>query len=292
VNESPISNPFDKDEKSGNRPIFWAILGLSAMCCGLTFVAAIIWFKPNAQSLIDQYFPSPTTTSSSTPTQTPTMTLTPTQTATPTPNWTATLQAQDAQAAAENAAGNWNVILTDTFDSNNNNWLVDPSDDEFALTTYQVADGKYRWDTTAHQSFISWVRTDTKPLTDFYLSVEVNQVEGSNSADYGVIFREDDNSNFYYLGINGLGEYALYLYYKEWDILIDFTHTDLIHPGESNRVTVIGDGPHFILFINDQYLTEITNEKIPEGVTALAVELANEGDQAVFEFDNFELRAP
>jgi len=286
MDQPVITNPFDEDEKSGRRPIVWAVLGLTAMCCGLAFVAAIFWFNPDAQSLIDRYFPSPTTVPSSTPlpTQTPTWT--------PTPNWTATAQIQDVQATAEYAANNWNVILTDTFDSNINDWLIDSSDDEFALTTYEVVDGKYRWDSTAHQSFIGWVRPDLKTLADFYISVDVNQVDGPDSADYGVIFREDDNSNFYYFGINKQGEYALYLFFEEWTTLIDFTQSELIQPGKVNRLTVIGEGSHFTLFINDKFLAEITNDKIPEGLTALAVELANEGDQAVFEFDNFDLREP
>ncbi len=206
---------------------------------------------------------------------------------------TATAQVQNARATADNAANNWKVIRTDTFDSNKNKWLVESnSDDEYAITTYEITNGKYRWDMTAHQSFIGWVRTGKKPLTDFYLSVDVQQMEGPDTADYGVIFREDDDSNFYYVGINGQGKYILYIFFEEWDTLIDWTESEFIEPGESNRITVIGEGSHFTFFVNDQYLTEFTDDKIPEGVTALAVELSEENDHAIFEFDNYELRAP
>ena len=287
MSETPISNPFDEDEKAGRRPILWAMLGLGAMCCGLAFAAAFFYFQPDAKSLYAQYFPSPTATS------------TPTRTPTPTPNFTATakvLQVTETaiayQAAAENAANNWQVIRTDTFDSNENNWLAESSDDEYALTNYEIVDGKYRWDATAHQSFIGWVRGDKKSLTDFYLSVDVRQVEGPDTADYGVLFREDDNSNFYYFGINGQGKYVLYMFFEEWNTLIDWTETELIKPGEANRITVIGEGSHFTFLINNQFLMEITNDKIPEGSTAIAIELAEENDHGIFEFDNFELREP
>lgn len=280
MSNEPIFNPFDEDEKAGRRPILWAILGMAAACLGLFFVGALFWYKPDPQSLIDQYFPS------STPL--PTATNTPT----PTPNWTATAQMQDVQSALENATNNWELIIDDPFDSNENEWLVESSDDEYALISYEITEGKYRWDTTAHQSFIGWVWPDMEPLTDFHLSVELEQVNGPDTADYGVVFREDKDSNFYYFGISDSGSYALYVFFEEWDTLIDWTGTDLINPDAANRITVIANGSHFTFFINDQYVTDFSDDQIPEGTVALAVELSDEGDQAVFEFDNFELRAP
>jgi len=292
MNTYESNDPFDNEEKSGSQPIIWITLGIAAMCCGVLFVGALFYFQPNAKSLYAQYFPSSTPTPSRTPPATPTFTPTATNTPTPTPNMTATVQVQNAQSTAENASSNWQVILSDTFDSNKNKWLVEPSDDEYASTTYQVADGKYTWDTTAHQSFINWVRTGKKQLTDFYISVEIQQTDGPDTGDYGIIFREDDNSNFYYFGINEQGQYVLYLYNKEWSTLIDLTQSDLIQPGKTNRITVLGEGSHFTFFINDQYLTEIMDDSIPQGITGLAVELAGKNDHGVFEFDNLDIRAP
>ena len=286
MSESPIYNPFDEDERAGKRPIFWAILGLAAMCLGLAAAGAFFYLQPDVNSLYAQYFPSSTATASSTPA--PTATNTPA----PTPNQTTTAQVENAFATAESAAGVWGVILADTFDSNDNNWLEESSDDAFALTTYEVVDGKYKWESTAHQSFIGWVRAGREPLTDFHLSVDIQQIEAPATADYGIVFREDEDSNFYYFAIADAGEYALYIFFEEWDTLIDWTETDLIKAGEANRITVLGEGSHFTFFINDQYLTELTNDQIAEGLTALAIELADENDQGTFEFDNFELRAP
>lgn len=293
MNETPISNPFDEDEKAGRRPVVWAMLGLVAMCCGVVFAGAIFWFKPDAQSLMDQYFPSPTATPTQTPTSTPTNTPSPTSTSTPTPNWTATMQAENAHATADSAVNGWKVVLADTFDSNENNWLIkEADDDEYAITTYKIEDGKYIWDATSHKSFIGWVRASLDPIDDFYASVDIKQSSGPDTADYGIVFREDDNSNFYYFGIDEKSEYVLYLYYEEWLTLIDWTETDLIRPGETNRLTVIGEGSHFIFFINDQYLVEITDDNIREGTAAIAIEVSEADTQATFEFDNFELRVP
>lgn len=280
MDNSPISNPFDEDEKRGRRPILWAIFGLVAMCGGIMIAAALVFFQPDFKSLYGQYFPS----------STPPPTSTPAPTATP--NWTATAQIQDALTFAEDASNNWELVLEDTFDNNDNLWLAESSDDEYALINYEIVDGKYRWDATAHQSFIGWARSNTDPLTDFYLSVEITQVDAPDTADYGVLFREDEDSNFYYFAISEQGLYAFYIYFEGWDTLIDWTDTTLVLPNSPNRITVIGEGSHFIFFINDQYLTELTDGKIPEGLTSLAVELSDEGDQGIFEFDNFELRTP
>ncbi len=304
MDESPISNPFDNDDKDINRntlddqytsgrPLVWALLGVVVIGCGVFLIAAFLYFQPDTKALYAQYFPSPTSTPSRTPTPTPT------NTPTPTPNFTATALAIQAtgtalayQATLENAENNWKVIVSDTFDSNSNDWLVHSNDDEYALRTYEISDGKYRWDVTAHKSFIGWVRTEQSAPNDFYLSTDIRQIEGPANADYGLIFREDAGGNFYYFGVTDRGHYILLLYFEEWKTLIDWTETELVRPGESNRLAVLGEGSHFTFFINDKYLADIVDDTIPAGSTALAIELADENDHAILEFDNFDLRAP
>jgi hypothetical protein len=296
---SPVSNPFDADDKAGSRTILFASLAFLGLCCCAAAVGALLWFRPNPQALIAEYFPSPTVTASVTPSATSTPRATATSTSTPTPNLTATAEivqmtgtADAIQSTARDAAGTWRVTLTDTFDSNKNDWLNETADDEFARVNYQVVDGKYRWEVTAHKSFIGWVRASEKTFSDFSVSVDIQQVSGPDTADYGIIFREDEDGNFYYFGISDNGFYSLYEYAGEWRPLIEFTETDLLQPGQSNRITIIGVGSQFTFFINDQYLTYFTDDHIAKGSVALAIEVAEENDEAVFEFDNFELRTP
>ena len=299
MDDIPISNPYDEEDRSSRRTILWLSLGVAAMCCGVFAAAGLFWLKPDPQALIAQYFPSATATASSTPTRTPTPLPTATATSTPTPNLTATAEVVQAtesalafEATATGIVEEWRIVLADTFDSNKNKWTNKSTDDEFAAVDYQVTDGRYVWTATAKQSYIGWVRANTKALSDFYLSVEVRQVSGPDTADYGVLFREDEAGNFYYFGMNNEGRFILYEYKDEWSTLLDITVTDLVQPGEVNRITVIAEGAQFTFFVNDQYLATFTDEHIAKGGVALAVEMAQEGDQAVFEFDNFELRTP
>src|ERR1041385_5820433 len=103
MNDNPISNPFDEDDKKSSKSVFdnsaiglpdagdsnrwmlvWISLGILVMCCGLIAGGALIYYRPNAQQLIGQYFPSATTTPSLTPRPTATATLTPSLTPRPT----------------------------------------------------------------------------------------------------------------------------------------------------------------------------------------------------------------
>ena len=289
-------NPIE-DGNSG-RSLVWLILGIVLFGCGAIFVAAFLFFQPNTKSLVAQYFPSATPTFTHTPTTTPSFTPTPTQTATPTPNLTATAQAQQITQTAvaiqgtATSAVSWKILLSEPFDTNKNEWLTGTKDGDYSKTNYKIEGGKYIWDITSHKSFIGWVKASTKSLDDFYLSTDVNQPSGPNSSDYGVIFREDTDSNFYYFGINNRGQYILLLYFNEWITLVDWTNSDLILTGKPNHITVIGNNSHFTFFINNQYLTDITDDRIPKGIFAMAAEMDRIDENAVFEFDNFELRAP
>src|SRR5262245_12323577 len=82
-----------EDDGSG-RKLAWFLLGIAALGCSLLFAVAFLYFQPNTQALVDQYFPSATATRTATPrptaTSTPSPTLTPTRTLTPTATITLT----------------------------------------------------------------------------------------------------------------------------------------------------------------------------------------------------------
>src|SRR5262249_52694706 len=158
-------------------------LGIVVLCCGVLAVGGFIYFKPNPQALIAEYFPSATVTPSHTPIPTATATVTLTPTFTPTPNLTATQQALDIastmepiQSTATQLAGTWRVVFSDPFDSNKNGWPTGPSDDSYANITHTIANGVYTWDVSSHKNFIGWNRINKKIYTDFSFSAQVKQM--------------------------------------------------------------------------------------------------------------------
>jgi len=291
-------NPIEDD--SSGRAFVWLILGVTAIGCITLFGAAFFFFKPDTKSLVGHYFPSPTSTLTRTPTPTPTNTSTPTQTPTPTvtltptntPTPTPNLTEQAAQATAESINSKWRVILDDNFDSDKHRWGTGTANDARSTSIIQVTDGKYNWDITTYDLAIQWENANTQSVSNVAVSVDVKQISGPDTAEFGLTFREDTSFHSYYFGINDSGEYFLLLYNDQWLTLIGNTKSNLIHPNESNRLTVIAEGSRFTFFINGQYLAEYTDEQIKSGSVGLYSTLYESNQHAVFEFDNFELRAP
>ena len=274
-------------------------LGVASAGVCILFIIAFIWFKPDRLSLSDRYFPSPTSTLTSTLTLTATPTATTTNTLTPTPNLTATqyaiqvtTTAQAIQTTLAIVGNQWDILLSDGFETNKNQWVVGKVDYEYATTIQTVENDVYKWDATAKKSFIDWVPAVTKPVSDFSLTVEAQRTGGSRFSDYGLIFRKDYKDNFYYFGIDNKDFFVSINYDGEWIDIIDWTSSSVILPASPNRLTVIATGSQFIFLINDQFVATATDDRIPQGTTAMAIELYRAGLKGTFEFDNFELREP
>jgi len=106
------------------------------------------------------------------------------------------------------------------------------------------------------------------------------------------LFRQVDE-DFYAFEMSDAQKFSFSLYYQgQWTTLIGWTESSAIRPGEVNRMTVLGEGAHFSLYINDQYVGEAEDGQLSKGEAGLTITLYNAGDEAVFEFDNFEVRAP
>jgi hypothetical protein len=130
-------------------------------------------------------------------------------------------------------------------------------------------------------------------VADFAVAVEVHMVTGPEDGAYGIVFREDEDDNYYYFSVSNSGAFTLLIRYDgEWITLIDWTDTDVIRPGGVNRLEVRAQEAQMVLLINDHVVAEMDDDQLSEGTIGLAIELYDEGDAAVFEFDNFELRSP
>lgn len=188
----------------------------------------------------------------------------------------------------------WPVVVQDSFnDAKTDNWLTGDFADEFATQSLSVANGKYQWKaTTPEKNTILWSLPNIDPVSDFSLTVETKKISGYKDNSYGVTVRFVDEENTYIFLMGGQYFTFQLLSNGEWTSLIDWTETPAIRPGEENQLTIIGEGAHFLLFINDQQVGEVKESRLKSGQVGLAIGLNAAGDEAVFEFDNFELRAP
>ena len=287
MDSQTIVNSIDQDEQRG-RILKIGLLGVAFAVICILFITAFVLFQPDQLSLSERYFPPPTAI----PTGTPKPTATPNVAATQR-IIQSTASAQAIESTIASAGSQWPILFSDTFDNNDNHWRVDTVDDEYAKITFEIKDGKYRWNAMTHKEFIQWVPLATISLDDFFLTLEVSVGEHTGSSDYGIVFRNDTNGNFYYFAIDSDQMYSLFRYYAGgWSALIDRTSSSVIRKDQPNRLTVIAEGDHFILFINDQFIADKHDDWIKEGTAALTIEIFQPDQEGTFEFDNIELRVP
>lgn len=200
--------------------------------------------------------------------------------------------AQAVQATIE-AAPKWPVIFSDSFEDNHNDWPDGEELGSLANITWGIADGKYQWKAQAKEAFVWWAYPDIIDVSNFYLTVNVKQVSGPEDGEYGVIFRLTGDTDFYLFEIDQLGQFGVFIRLEDaWVTLQDWRESDAIHLGDVNRLTVIAVGSQFSFYINDQPVAELFDERLVNGKTGTIIGLSNADDEAVWEFDNFELRSP
>ncbi|MBI9045077.1 MAG: CHAT domain-containing protein [Anaerolineaceae bacterium] len=189
----------------------------------------------------------------------------------------------------------WPLVLVDSFDTNKNNWFTGQEDYQNSEGLFQISNGKYEWQLKAIQDYAGYFQVaSSAPLTDFYLSVETKQVSGAEVSDAGVLFRIDSDWNYYRFDICAQCQsFAVWMHKDgEWEDLIEWKTSSQIKPFGVNQIEVLGEGSHFIFSINGQVVDEIDDLRIPTGIIGLGGSVFGEGKSVIFEFDNFELRAP
>ena len=60
----------------------------------------------------------------------------------------------------------------------------------------QITDGKLRWETRAHQDFVSWVYPGSQQTSDFRMSLEGRKISGAPGGEYVVAFRLENDSYY------------------------------------------------------------------------------------------------
>lgn len=299
MNQRAYHNPFDEDDQPGRKwlTVFGSVAFAVICCAFLTF--GYLYFRPDQLALLGQYFPSPTITPTATqtftpaPTLTPTLTLTPTKTLTPTitPTPTPNLTAQAYENTVSEIAADWNIALEDDFASNEYGWYVEEDDTDLVRIAYSVEDGKYSWDTQSYEGFVQRMNISTESVRDFYFSVELTQPDLA-PADQGFTFRENEDGNYYYFSLNNRGYYELWMYFDGWIEMVSATDSTAIRPQESNQVAVLAEGDRFVFFINGQYVLEVVDATLPEGMVGLAAGVHDADLNVVFQFDNLTLQTP
>jgi hypothetical protein len=204
----------------------------------------------------------------------------------------ATATAQTLQNALKSAT-QWPVIISDNFDANLHGWPSgQDSDPDLASIIWNIADGTYQWQADAVDSFVWWGTPDMNNVSDFYLAVDARQVSGPDDGEYGLVFRQGGDSDYYVFEINNQGQFTVYLHQSDnWEALVNWNDSPAILPGEINRLAALVQGSQFLFYINDQLVMNLDEARLENGSAGLLIGLTNPKDNGTWEFDNFELRS-
>lgn len=197
-------------------------------------------------------------------------------------------------APDENIESAANVVFSDRFTSNQNNWVLGEYSGEYADANYQIVDGVYRWTATSIKvaNVTSWPTMDM--VRDFTATVKARQMgDNPDDTDYGLIYVVPDDNHFLSFTLSNQ-DYSIYVFdeVNSWVEITPWTHSDAILSGEFNEITVTRTGYDFTLTVNGQELTTITYADIPEGILGLNVDIFPVGITGTFEFDDFQVTSP
>lgn len=194
----------------------------------------------------------------------------------------------------ESDADQWTTLLFEDFSSNDNNWLVGSRTSEyFSPLNRVIADGRYRWEAeVSRASSISTAWLGAYRLSDFHLGVNCKHILGSKAgSSWGVIFRVQDNRNYYYFHMTDSQFFAVSMSNDgQWQNVVDWTRSDAVKSKGVNQLEVIAREGRFIFLINGQIISELDDDQYVKGLVGVAVEGYNAGEKITFDFLDFTLR--
>ena len=181
----------------------------------------------------------------------------------------------------------------DPFDTNVNEWMLGPHDNEYWIGKTIIKAGVYLWDITeVKQGFVQWANySEDQMFEDFDMFVDSKILESkSNQVCSGLIFRRSskgwDHGGYAFNVCNSAFFTVAYHGEEGWQQISDWQYSPAIQAAEWNRLEVNARGDQFTFIINNIIVFEMTDDRQKEGEIALFVELHDENPAKVL-FDNF-----
>jgi hypothetical protein len=147
------------------------------------------------------------------------------------------------------------LIWDEDFHNNASAWFEDPP-------RMVVSGGRYEFFSAGNDAY-SW---RTTPLQDGVITVDTSWIGQRDTHGYGILFRLQNASNFYFFWIAAQGYYvvgkahngSVYLF-QRW------TFSDVIIPHGDNTLSVSMSGSTFSLSVNEVPLFTFSDDAYPQG---------------------------
>jgi hypothetical protein len=176
--------------------------------------------------------------------------------------------------------------FADDFSNPNNGWKT-ASDETIKI---HVQDGALHF-TIDDLDTIAWSTPKDKRFGDFVLDVDATQVGGPNDNTYGVIFRYQDDRNFYRLDISGDGYFAVFKRKDgAWSKVQDYVETSAVRQGNAtNHLQVIAKGNQFTFNVNGQTVKTFSDGDFPNGNVGVTAGTLFDNAGVHIAFDNLKV---
>lgn len=177
-------------------------------------------------------------------------------------------------------------MLSDTFDSNSNNWTVGDGK--------AVENGAYVWNINDRVNIYRGL-PEMPNQSDFLATMDVQLVSGSTDCGMGVTFRNglDDSSGRmtdYVFYIHNDGRWGFDIIHSPDPGIAQYGTSNAIVPRALNRIQVLAQGDQLSFFVNGKYVGQAEDDTLGLGKAGAAVWVLGPGGCEV-RFDNFQVLA-
>lgn len=184
----------------------------------------------------------------------------------------------------------------ETFSNNNNGWELGEFEGQYISSNEYIENGKLYFSAiaVAEDGGYTYDTYYDNPFEDLEVSIEAKQISGAEDADYGLIFRKVDESNYYMFTINE--EYQEFVLSKViddemTDLMDDWGFSEAISSTTANTIKVTAIGSQITMYINGEQVYSLQDSSITGagGDVGVVVYLYDLDDTALIEFDNLRI---
>jgi hypothetical protein len=192
---------------------------------------------------------------------------------------------------------NWSTAYRDTFDQVTGNWSEGSIDNGDLTATYNITNGLYHWkvsDTKKENVYFQQI-LKREVNVNSRVSLKIRNFTGDTEAKYGIVFRLDDNNNYYCFEVNhSTNEFAVIKHTATETYLEDIegkplTWTTAQTVSNISSIAVEMDGSKFTFFINDNKVAQADALDINGEAVGIRVHFPKKGTSATFAFEEFEI---
>jgi len=196
---------------------------------------------------------------------------------------------QESNGEETSTIPTFNTLFSDNFDSSTCRWQEFSDESGESGCTNNLYSFKVNI-----PGFTYVVLPETPEIyTDFVLQVKVKQVEGPELSLYGLVYRYQDEMNYYLFAIRSDGYYSVIKINDGVSAyLLDWLKSDFIKTGlhSTNNIGVAAKGTQILFLINSTAVDSISNEPLSEGYVGLSVgTFPNQLNATVVHFDEVQV---